>query len=187
MSKCNGYCSSDSDEESMIEEDLVDSLPNSVINLLIKEDLVDSLPNSAVNLLYYVESHAIYHLQPHIYYIDDTHLYTKRENGYHPFILEPNKYMRIPLILNSDDVYSSDVDAICLYCHFIEPQTDYRVVCAKVELLLTDERIRDVECINALRRNVYSQSQDGSIEYFASDDNSDEEPDDEELDKLLIS
>ena len=166
--------------------------------------------------VYYVESHAIYHLQPHIYYIDDTHLYTKRENGYHPFILEPNKYMRIPLELNSDDVYSSDVDAICLYCHFIEPQTDYRVVCAKVELLLTDERIRDEECINALRRNVYSQSQDGSIEYFvsdvssdveyinalrrnvysqsqdrsieyfASDDNS-EEPDDEELDKLLIS
>ena len=60
MSKCNGYCSSDSDEENMIEE-----------------HLVDSLPNSAINLLYYIEPHTIYHLQPHIYYIDDIYLYTR--------------------------------------------------------------------------------------------------------------
>ena len=166
MSKCNGYCSSDSDEENMIEE-----------------HLVDSLPNSAINLLYYIEPHTIYHLQPYIYYIDDTYLYTKCENGYHCYDLEPIRYMRIPLRLKNSVMHEQDFDAVSLYQSTNE-RTVHQVVYAEVELLLTDERIRDEEYINALRHNVYSR--DGSIEYFASDVSS-EEPDDEELDKLLFS
>ena len=167
MSKCNGYCCSDSDEENMIEE-----------------DLVDSLPNSAINLRYYIEPHTIYHLQPHIYYIDDTNLYTRCENGYHRYNLQPIRYMRIPLRLKNSVMHEQDFDAVSLYQSTNE-QTVHQVVYAEVELLLTDERIRHVECINALRHNVYST--DGSIEYFMSDDDSNEEPFDEELDKLLFS
>ena len=152
MSKCNGYCCSDSDDENMIEG-----------------NRVDSLPTTAINLLYYIEPHTIYHLQPYIYYIDDTYLYTKCKNGYHRYNLEPIRYMRIPLRLKSDK----------------PQQTFHQVVYAEVELLLTDERIRDEEYINDLRINVYST--DGSIEYFMSTNNSDEEPFDEELDKLLFS
>ena len=149
MSKCNGYCSTDSDEENMIEE-----------------HLVGSLPTTAINLRYYIEPHTIYHLQPYIYYIDGTYLYTRCENGYHRYDLEPIRYMRIPLRVKSDK----------------PSERVHHVVLAEVELLLTDERIRHEESINDLRINVYST--DGSIEFFMSDD-SDEEPDDEELDKLL--
>ena len=169
MSKCNGYCSSDSDDENMIEE-----------------HLVDNLPNSAINLLYYIEPHTIYHLQPYIYYIDDTHLYTRCDTGkqYHRYDLEPIRYMRIPLRLRGNDMRPLDFDSIGLYPSN-KQQRLLHIVLAEVELLLTDERIRDEECINALRHNVYSQ--DGSIEYFASANNSEEEPFDEELDKLLFS
>ena len=169
MSKCNGYCCSDSDED---EENM------------IEEHLVDSLPNSAINLLYYIEPHTIYHLQPHIYYIDDIYLYTRCENGYYRYNLEPIRYMRIPLRLKNSVMHEQDFDAVSLYQSTNE-RTVHQVVYAEVELLLTDERIRDDEYINVLRHNVYST--DGSIEYFASANNSDEEPFDEELDKLLFS
>ena len=166
MSKCNGYCSTDSDDENMIEEHLVGSLPTTVINLL-----------------YYIEHHSIYHLQPYIYYIDDTYLYTKCKNGYYRYNLQHIRYLRIPLRLKNSVMHEQDFDAVSLY-HSTNERTVHQVVYAEVELLLTDEQIRDEEYINALRHNVYST--DGSIKYFVSDDNS-EEPDDEELDKLLFS
>ena len=95
--KDNGACTS-SDEED---------------NMLGDEDLVDNLPTTAVELKYYVSNNSICILQNNLYYLDNTTLYTKFENNkYYAYDLQPIRYMRIPLRLSDKSIELAEIELL---------------------------------------------------------------------------
>ena len=104
------------------------------------ETVVKAFPDNAIELRYYVESNTIYILQLHQYFINDTCLYSRKQDQYVQFDLEPIKYMRIPLRLS-----------------------DNSIVLAEIELLL-DSSYQEQKYIDELMKHVYSK--DGSKFYY---------------------
>ena len=124
MNKCNEYNSTESDSED-----------NSM-----DETVVDNLPDDSIELRYYVEANTINILRPHQYFVNDTCLYSRKQDQYVQYDLEPIKYMRIPLRLS-----------------------DNSIVLAEIELLL-DLSYQEQKYIDQLMKHVYSK--DGSKFYF---------------------
>ena len=95
--KDNGACTS-SDEDD---------------NMLGDEDLVDNLPTTAVEMKYYVSNNSICILQNNLYYLDNTTLYTKFENNkYYAYDLQPIRYMRIPLRLSDKSIELAEIELL---------------------------------------------------------------------------
>ena len=139
MNKCNEYNSTESDSED-----------NSM-----DETVVDNLPDNSIELRYYVEANTINILRPHQYFVNDTCLYSRKQDQYVQYDLEPIKYMRIPLRLS-----------------------DNSIVLAEIELLL-DLSYQEQKYIDQLMKHVYSK--DGSKFYFTRID---ELSDDDEVTRL---
>lgn len=139
MNKCNEYNSTESDSED-----------NSM-----DETVVDNLPDDSIELRYYVEANTINILRPHQYFVNDTCLYSRKQDQYVQYDLEPIKYMRIPLRLS-----------------------DNNIVLAEIELLL-DLSYQEQKYIDQLMKHVYSK--DGSKFYFTR---TDELSDDDEAIRL---
>ena len=128
MNKCNEYNSTESDSED-----------NSM-----DETVVDNLPDNSIELRYYVEANTINILRPHQYFVNDTCLYSRKQDQYVQYYLEPIKYMRIPLRLS-----------------------DNSIVLAEIELLL-DLLYQEQKYIDQLMKHVYSK--DGSKFYCTTTD-----------------
>lgn len=117
---------------------------------LIEEDLVDTLPETAIKLKYYVENHTICTLYPNQYFLDNTTIYSKRDNGkYFAYDLQPIRCMRIPLRLE-----------------------DNSIELAEIELLL-DLSYQEEKYINELQQYVYSV--DGSHAFYDNETYDDDE------------
>ena len=128
--KNNGTCDSSSDDDD---------------NNMLDEDLVDDLPTTAVELKYYVDGTKYCYLPNDLYFLDNTTLYCKFDNGkYYRYDLQPIRYMRIPLRLS-----------------------DKSIELAEIELLL-DLSMQDEKYINELQEHVYSKS--GSRRYYDKTD-----------------
>lgn len=80
---------------------------------MLEEDLVDTLPETAIELKYYVETTTIYTLYPNQYFLDGTTLYNKRDSKkYFAYDLQPIRYMRIPLRLEDKSIVLAEIELL---------------------------------------------------------------------------
>ena len=96
MGKDNGtYTSSDDDENMLVEES------------------VDSIPSTAIELKYYIDGTKYCYLNSKTYFLDGTVLYSKLDNGsYYSYDLQPIRYMRIPLRLSDKSIELAEIELL---------------------------------------------------------------------------
>ena len=73
---------------------------------------VYELPNDSMELRYYVEHHTINVLTPNQYFINDMCLYSRYQDRYIGYDLEPIRYQRIPLRLDDNTIVLAEIELV---------------------------------------------------------------------------